>query len=192
MAESKESIQAGCKKVCRDLAEREKAWLDDFYKSEPMKIKERETVELVQHAIDLPLQAQERVQEFFEKEGVAYVHTAWRELSEQLSRLDYEYVDWSAPAANHKDSRAKHRSGQKRKKDSPQLIVGVVKSTIEDMKELWGRQSQEKEDKKTPKNEELRQRIEDMKQRNKDRVDIWCAELANRMYSVLKKHLPPQ
>lgn len=183
MAESKASIEAGCKEVCQELVSREQAWLESFYDQKHMSIKEKETVELVQHAIDLPLQAQERVQKFFTKKGIAYVSTAWRELSAQLPKLDYEYIDWSPPLVNRTDSGARLRYDKETKTAHISLPFRPGKKTRTDA------QRERTEDAKRQGYEEMSRRISDVKGRNKDRVSSWCKELEKRMVSVMEKHL---
>lgn len=186
MAESKASIETGCKKVCRELASREQAWLDSFYDQKHRSIKEKETVELVQHAIDLPLQAQECVQEFFTKQGITYVSTAWRELSAQLPKLDYEYIDWSWRTTDQMDSGARNRPDRGRKR----VIRKFPSFTVQaGGKELINTQKWGMEDDGNQREEEMSRRIRDVKRRNKGRVDSWCTELEKRMVSVMEKHL---
>lgn len=186
MAESKASIKAGCKKVCQELAEREKAWLDKFYGQTLREIKEKETVELVQHAIGLPLQAQERVQKFFTEQGVAYVNTAWRELSAQLPQLDYEYIDWSLPSENLTGSGVRRGCGKEAKRKRFDITVRTRNTKLIDTQERRMKANEKLRD------EELRRRAEEMRGRNKNRVDRWCEELENRMVSVLEKASAPQ
>ena len=184
MSVSMESIQASCEKVCRELAEREKSWLDAFYapSRSPGSIKQTETVELVQHVIDLPLQAQNRVLELFREQGVTRVHTAWRELSEQMPKLDYEYVNWSRPRPAESSAR---RRADGRTMEPRQRLSGLLygRKTYPDTQRPGAADETGKP------GEIIRRRIEAAKNNNKDRVDDWCAELADLMAGLIAKEL---
>ena len=185
MSESEASIQDSCRRVCQELAEQEKAWLDRFYSGDSEqdfeRIKETETVSLPQHSIALPLLAQEHVLRLFNELGIDYVYTKWRKISEKLPKVNYEYMNWSIPVEEEPDivslyefdRGVKYEIGKQihLKMHGKNSLMGVRRSAVAH--------------KESRQNEVFRQRTRTVKQRNKQLVDDWCSELEKLMADAL-------
>lgn len=78
----------------REIFHNETNKLKNLYSLPLKELSGRERDELIKMSINLPFEAQKKMETKLENVNVPYVHTIWLKISEELPQISYTYIDW--------------------------------------------------------------------------------------------------
>lgn len=93
---SRENANAIIEEAVRQICDGEIQKLNYLYSLPLEELGIREKNELIKMSINLPVDAQEKMQTALKNAGVPYVHSAWQKISEKLPEISYTYIDWNS------------------------------------------------------------------------------------------------